>query len=64
MAVPKRKQSKSRSAKRWATKKVKNVPLSKCSNCGSLKLPHNVCPVCGYYKGKPVVMIKQKKEKG
>jgi large subunit ribosomal protein L32 len=33
---------------------------TKCSNCGANKLPHNVCPVCGYYKWKQVVTIKSK----
>jgi large subunit ribosomal protein L32 len=25
--------------------------LTKCTQCGSLILPHRVCPKCGYYKG-------------
>ncbi len=25
-----------------------------CSNCGSPKLPHRVCPECGFYKGRQV----------
>ncbi len=27
----------------------------KCSNCGSLKLPHQACGNCGYYKGEEVI---------
>jgi ribosomal protein L32 len=27
------------------------------------KLPHRICPHCGYYKGKPVVIISEKEEK-
>lgn len=33
---------------------------SKCNNCGKTKLPHRVCPHCGYYKGKQVITIKSK----
>ncbi|MGC8977018.1 MAG: 50S ribosomal protein L32 [Candidatus Ratteibacteria bacterium] len=57
MPNPKRKHSKSRTAKRKSTKKVRFVPLSKCPNCGSLKLPHFVCKVCGYYKGVQVIKV-------
>jgi large subunit ribosomal protein L32 len=61
MPNPKRKHSKSRSRKRRATKKIRNVPLSKCPNCGSLKIPHFACNVCGYYKGVEVIKIESKK---
>ena len=26
-----------------------------CPHCHSPRLPHRVCPVCGYYKGREVV---------
>jgi len=42
MAVPKRHLSKARRDKRR-------------SNCGSLKLPHQACGNCGYYKGEEVI---------
>ncbi|MCM8818484.1 MAG: 50S ribosomal protein L32 [Candidatus Omnitrophica bacterium] len=61
MPNPKRKHSKSRTAKRRSTKKIKNVSLSKCPNCGALKLPHFVCKVCGYYRGVQVIKIESKK---
>jgi large subunit ribosomal protein L32 len=34
---------------------------SECPNCGAFRLPHRVCPECGYYDEKPVVSIKEKK---
>ncbi|MGH7901515.1 MAG: 50S ribosomal protein L32 [Thermodesulfobacteriota bacterium] len=52
MALPKRKHSKARSAKRRTHYKVTKPGLSICSNCGELKTPHRVCPSCGYYKGR------------
>lgn len=29
--------------------------LSTCPNCGETKMPHRVCPACGFYKGKQIV---------
>jgi len=63
MPNPKRKHSKSRTAKRRGGKNVKKVSLSSCSNCKSLKPSHVVCPVCGYYKDKLIVPPKEKTKK-
>lgn len=64
MALPKRKHSKSRRDKRRsANSKMYAANLSVCSQCKKLMMPHRVCPHCGYYKGKPVVVIKTKEEK-
>ena len=58
MAVPKRKVSKARRDKRRSSVWKLDAPaLSKCPQCGELKMPHRVCPVCGYYKGKEVVKV-------
>ena len=52
MAVPKRHLSKARRDKRRSNVwKLEAPALVKCSNCGSLKLPHQACGNCGYYKG-------------
>ena len=42
--------------------KISIPSTTKCSNCGSLRLLHNACTVCGFYKGKQVLNIKEKKE--
>lgn len=55
MAVPKRKTSKSRKRKRRTHWKLKSPNLIECSQCHELKLPHRVCPACGYYDGEKVV---------
>lgn len=39
-------------AGRYADFVAKGVSL--CPQCGEIKLPHHACPVCGYYKGRPV----------
>jgi len=36
---------------------LKAPALSVCPNCRESKLPHRVCPSCGYYKGKPVIGV-------
>jgi large subunit ribosomal protein L32 len=55
MAVPKQKQSHSRTTLRRSTHKVTPSAHNACPRCQSPKLPHRVCPVCGSYKGKTVV---------
>jgi len=55
MAQPKRKSCHSRAAKRATHKKLRNVPLTRCANCGEYKLPHRVCPSCGYYGDREVL---------
>ena len=58
MAVPKRKVSKARRDKRRSSVgKLEAPSLSKCTQCGELKMPQRVCSVCGYYKGKEVVKV-------
>jgi len=63
MALPKRRHSKSRRDKRRTNKGLTSISLGACPHCGEAKLPHRICPACGYYKGRPVVEIKEKKEK-
>ncbi|AFN75679.1 50S ribosomal protein L32 [Melioribacter roseus P3M-2] len=54
MPNPKRKMSKSRRDKRRTHYKASAPSLSRCSQCGELKLSHRACPNCGYYAGKSV----------
>lgn len=63
MANPKRKTSKARRDKRRTHWKITPVDISICSQCGKPKLPHRVCLNCGFYNGRLVVKIKEKKEK-
>ncbi len=56
MAVPKRRVSKTRRDKRRSSVwKLEAPALSKCTQCGELKMPHRVCGNCGYYKGVAVI---------
>lgn len=56
MAVPKRKTSKAKTSRRKSANMKMDAPgLSICPQCHEPKLPHRVCPNCGYYDGKDVV---------
>ncbi len=41
---------------RRATQKTGAPGLSKCAECGEIKLPHIVCPECGKYRGRSVIV--------
>ena len=61
--LPKRRHSSARQSKRTRALKVSQVTLVSCSHCKALRKPHQVCPGCGYYNGKVVVVKKEKKKK-
>jgi large subunit ribosomal protein L32 len=55
--LPKRKVSKGRRDRRRAHDALTARNLVACPNCGDMRLPHHVCPNCGYYKGREVVDV-------
>jgi large subunit ribosomal protein L32 len=55
MAVPKQKQSHSRTAKRRAQHKMASPVYNACPTCHEPRRPHRVCANCGSYKGSEVV---------
>jgi large subunit ribosomal protein L32 len=55
MAVPKKRQSRTRRDKRRATHKAAKPRLNECPRCHSPRLPHRVCQVCGTYAGREVI---------
>ncbi len=57
MAVPKKKTSHARRNKRRAHHAMKGPNLVECPNCGELRVPHRVCPECGHYKGRAMVLV-------
>lgn len=57
MAVPKKKTSRARRDQRRAHHALGKLGLVACPNCGELRVPHRVCPECGYYKGRTVVAV-------
>lgn len=50
MAHPKRRQSKTRTAKRRTHDKAVAPTLAICPNCGEWHVYHTVCGACGYYR--------------
>lgn len=59
MANPKRRTSKARRDKRRAHHALSIPGLSVCPNCQEQKLPHRICPSCGYYKGKEILSVEE-----
>jgi len=63
MAVPKYRTSASKGRMRrnhW--KKMGALATSECPHCHETKLPHRVCPRCGYYNGMEIVAHVEKKK--
>ncbi len=57
MATPKQKKGRGAThTRRSANSKLAASARSTCPRCGATKLPHHVCPSCGYYKDREVVV--------
>jgi large subunit ribosomal protein L32 len=58
MAVPKKRLTKRRIGNRRSQGHGKTVvaQVAKCSNCGYHVKPHAVCSMCGFYKGKKILV--------
>ncbi len=59
MALPKRRHSRTRGRKRRTNWKVTMPNVSECPQCHNPKLPHHICPSCGYYKGRQIITPKE-----
>jgi large subunit ribosomal protein L32 len=62
MAVPKRRTSHARQGKRRSHLHIKPTQVQYCPRCEQPRLPHRVCPNCGYYQGREVVNVEEEKE--
>ncbi|MDR0388921.1 MAG: 50S ribosomal protein L32 [Spirochaetaceae bacterium] len=61
MAVPRSKTSKARTRRRQTLNmKLSSPTLVECSSCGNKVLLHRVCPKCGFYRGKQVIVPESK----
>ena len=57
MAVPRNKTSKARTRRRRSINmKLIEPTMIDCSTCGNKVLLHRVCPKCGFYRGKQVIV--------
>jgi len=61
MPNPKRRHSKTRRDKRRTHDALAVPATSICPTCGEHKVPHRVCPHCGSYRGREVVIVKESK---
>lgn len=61
--LPKHKWSRKRQGTRRATIKLTIPDLVTCPNCGGLKKAHQVCPSCGQYNNRQIIVKKEKKKK-
>ncbi|MGV8082686.1 MAG: 50S ribosomal protein L32 [Coriobacteriia bacterium] len=55
MAVPKRKTGRAKTNSRRSSHTLESPANSLCPQCREPKMPHRVCPSCGYYNGKEIV---------
>lgn len=55
MAVPKRKQSNSRTGMRRSHHAIKPKQLQPCPKCATPTPSHVICPNCGHYMGRTMV---------
>ncbi|MFC1548597.1 50S ribosomal protein L32 [Candidatus Omnitrophota bacterium] len=63
MPKVKHRHSKSRGRKRRTHDNLDAPTSTKCTQCGSPKQPHRVCPSCGYYGGVQVKKIETAEER-
>jgi large subunit ribosomal protein L32 len=56
--LPKRKYPKSRQGKRRSHLRLRVAQLTECPHCHTRRLPHHVCPVCGYYKDREAIAVR------
>ncbi len=54
--LPKKKHSRKRKGGRSAHHAISAPTLSKCPQCPRARLAHRVCPHCGYYNGREVIV--------
>jgi large subunit ribosomal protein L32 len=61
MAVPKRRTSRSRKGKRRSHHFITPPQVQYCPRCNEPILPHRLCPNCGHYQGREVVVMEEEK---
>ncbi|MBU0613474.1 50S ribosomal protein L32 [Patescibacteria group bacterium] len=64
MGLPKKKTTSSSSKSRRSHHALNKGALSTCKKCKSPVRPHHACAKCGTYRGREVIDVLSKKEKG
>lgn len=60
MSVPKQHHTKGRRDRRRVRFAIEAKNLIACSQCKKMIKPHEVCPYCGFFKGKEMIVVKKK----
>ncbi|HEU5433366.1 MAG TPA: 50S ribosomal protein L32 [Thermomicrobiales bacterium] len=61
-ALPKQRVSRHRQGNRRRHDFIVAPTLVPCRHCGEKKRSHHVCPSCGWYRGRQVIQIEQRRE--
>lgn len=59
-ALPKQRISRHRRGNRRRHDYLKLAQLTSCQSCGETKRSHHVCPSCGVYRGRQVIVIEER----
>ena len=55
--LPKRKIAGARRGERRSHLALEPITMTLCTNCREMRLPHHVCPHCGFYRGRQVITV-------
>ena len=61
MALPKRRHSRGRTRRKRAHLNLSAPNVTTCPQCDAPVMPHNLCRKCGYYQGRQVLRIRERK---
>lgn len=64
MPVPPKRLSKGRTRRRRTHHALQAPAVTICSQCKNPTQPHTVCPSCGHYRGRDVLKLQEKVERG
>lgn len=59
MAVPRNRHSNARKNSKRAHFAKQPKQLTSCGNCNARKVPHVICPSCGFYAGKEMISMSE-----
>lgn len=59
MPNPKRRHSKARTRERRAHDALRPPQTMACPQCQEATMPHRVCPKCGFYKGRQIIVRRE-----
>lgn len=60
--LPKQRVTRRRQGNRRRHDHIKALPvLTACNTCGQPHVVHHVCPSCGYYRGRQVLVIEERR---